>query len=435
MIRAVPSERFTAAVLRPVDQSATLAINERVASVRSKGRHVMHLGFGVAGLPAAPELVRALAGAAAANDYRPSAGSRPLLEAAAGYLTRRGLDTTAESVVAGPGSKALLLAAMKSLDGDVVLAAPSWVTYAAQAALLGKRVGWAAIPAASGGVPDPAALVETITRMRRAGANPRILVLTCPDNPTGTVASRQLIEAVCAVAVQQHLTIISDEIYRDLVYEPEHVVSPSSLLPDQTIVTTGLSKNLALGGWRIGIARFPDSPYGDEIRESVIGIASEVWSSCPAPMEDVATWAFTDPEPLVRRLHASCRLHRAVAEAAHGIFVDTGIPCRPPQAAFYLYPDFDEIRERISGKGLTTGADFTRMLLDDHGVAVLPGSAFGDDVDAWRVRVSTTSLYGTTVSEREAALASANPVDLPWIAAGLERLRDVVTRLSATRAN
>ena len=144
------------------------------------------------GLPVLPSVAERLGAAAGENSYGPVAGSSAVRAAAAGYFERRGLPTGPEQVLLAPGSKALLYALLCVLPGDVVLPRPSWVSYAAQAALAGKRVIDVAIAAEAGGVPDPAALREALAAARAQGHEPAILVLTLPDNPTGTVAPASL---------------------------------------------------------------------------------------------------------------------------------------------------------------------------------------------------------------------------------------------------
>jgi aspartate aminotransferase len=366
--------------------SATLAIDERVRARLAAGERIVHLGFGEAGLPV-PEFVREqLARAASANAYGPVAGSHDVRAAVAGYLSRRALPTEPEQVVVAPGSKALLFALISALPGDVVLPTPSWVSYAAQAALAGKRVWRVPVTAEAGGVPDPAALDELL---RSGGGEPRILLVTSPDNPTGTVAPARLVQEVAEVADRHGLVLIADEIYRDLSYEPESYTSFAELLPESTYVTNGLSKSMALGGYRIGFARFPDP----EVRASVLGIASEVWSSLAGPMQHVAAYVLAEPPEVVEQVAASRALHREATEAVHACLTGHGVLCRPPGAAFYLYPDFEPLRERL---GVESGAELAELLLERHGIAVLPGEAFGDDPGALRFRLATSLLHGAT---------------------------------------
>jgi aspartate aminotransferase len=411
-----------------VAHSATLAINERLAARRAAGERVVHLGFGEAGLPVPGFIAEQLRGAAGRNGYGPVAGSPGVRRAAAGYFTRRGITTQPEQIVTAPGSKALLYALIAALPGDVILPRPSWVSYAAQAALAGKRVHWADIPEEAGGVPDPGALTAAVHAARRAGQRPGVLVLTVPDNPTGTVATAEHVKQVCAIAEEHGLAVISDEIYRDLAAAPASVRSPAEFLPQQCFVTGGLSKSLALGGWRIGFARFPHSDLGERTLDAVIGIASEVWSSLAAPMQDVAAYVLDEPSEVREHVAAGRKLHAAVAQAVYREFVAAGAACRQPTAAFYLYPDLSPLAG-LGRHGLAGADAVAGFLLDKHGVGVLSGAAFGDHPDAPRFRVATSLLYGESEEQRWQALSSDAPAELPWVAAALTQLRTALADL------
>ena len=409
--------------------SPTLAVNERLDARAASGAPALNLGFGEVRLPVLPAIAEVLAGATSRNRYGPVAGSAAARAAAAGHLTRRGTPTDPTQVVLAPGSKPLLYALIASLPGDVVLPRPSWVSYAAQAALAGRRVVGVPTPATSGGVPDPDLLDAAVRRARAQGAEPGVLVLTLPDNPTGTLAGRDLVEQVCAVAGRHDLAVVSDEIYRDLCYQPGDHVSPATLLPERCFVTTGLSKSAALGGWRVGLARFPDGPLGERSRQRVIGVASEVWSCLAEPMQDVAAYVLGDPPEVTGYVAAGRRLHRLVTTALGDVFVAAGARCRAPQAAFYVYPDLTPHRAALARRDVATGAALAERLLADHGVGVLPGGAFGDDPAALRLRATASLLYGRSDDERWAALHSPDPVDLPWIAAALAHVRAALASL------
>ena len=411
-----------------IPHSPTLEINERVQELRRGGRRVLHLGFGEAGLPPHPRLVELLQRSAGHNRYAPVAGSAGSRRAAAGYWQRRGLPTVPEQILFAPGTKPLLYAALAALDGDLVLPVPSWVTYAAQAALTGKRVIGAPVPAACGGVPDPDHLETVLARARAAGADPRILLVTLPDNPTGTLPARPVVEAVCAIADEHGLVVVSDEIYRDLTHDGSGFTGPAAILPERTIVTCGLSKSLALGGWRIGFARTPDTPLGRSWRDSMRGIASEVWSGIAGPMEAVAEFALDEPAVIVERLTRSRRLHGRVVTAAADVFRSAGAQLRAPDAGFYLYPDFEPLRAGAGRLGISTAAELGRWFLDEHGLAMLPGEAFGDAPTALRFRAATSLLYGDG-EQRTAALDADVPEALPWIGDALQRLGAALTAL------
>jgi len=409
-----------------------LAINEQVARRRAAGERVEHLAFGESLLPLPPKVTALLDAGARHRGYGPVAGSDAARAAVAGYFSRRGLSTHAEQIVLAPGSKPLLMALTAAVNGDVVLPSPSWVSYAPQARLLGRQVVLVTIPLACGGIPDPDLLLKAVRSARARGIAPRLLVLTLPDNPTGTLAPPDLVRRVCAVAEREDLVIVSDEIYRDLRHDPDaEMLSPASVVPGRTVVTTGLSKSMALGGWRIGAARFPDTPLGRRLSASVIAVASEVWSTMPAPMQEVAAGVFAEPPVVIRHLWESARLHGAVARGLHRIVTDAGASCRPPSGGFYLYPDFGRARGLLATRGVRDAASLQDHLLEALGVAVLGGHHFGDEPTALRVRMATSLLYGETDDERWAALRAPDPLRLPHIAAVLDRLAKAFRQLLA----
>jgi aspartate aminotransferase len=416
--------------------SATLAANEMMARRRQAGEPVLPLGFGEAGLPVSPALLAALGAVTAGNDYGPVAGRTELRAAAAGYWTRRGLPTTADAVVAGPGSKPLLFGLLLALGADVAIPQPSWVSYAAQTALAGARSHLVPVPPGQGGVCDPAALATVVTQARAAGRRIGSVIVTLPDNPTGQLAEPGTIRALAEVAAEHGLVIISDEIYRDLVYDTAapstapSFTSPAALAPERTVVTTGLSKSLALGGWRIGVARLPDGRPGRVLRDRLLGIASEIWSAPAGPMQQVAALAFSEPPEITERIQRSRCLHATVCRAVAATFAAAGVAVPAPQAAFYTYPDFAPWREHLAGRhGVVTGAGLATHLLDAYGMCVLPGSAFGEQDSALRLRVATAMLYGETDEERECALAAPDPLALSPIAAALARLEQILASL------
>jgi len=406
-----------------VTLSPTLAINQEIARRRAAGLHTIPLGFGEASIPIHPELTRRLGEYAALGGYGPVAGIPALLDAAAGYWTRRGVSTHAEQVVSGPGSKPLLYAIFQAIGGPVALPRPSWVSYAAQNALLKQESVLIDILPGQGGVPDPVALEAEAVRRREAGSPLRCVLVTIPDNPTGTVATPTVVRDLCAVARRHELLVISDEIYLDLVHNPTSaVLTPSAVAPDLTITTTGLSKSLALGGWRIGVARFPDTDRGALLRQAVTTAASEIWSAPAQPVQAVAAWAFGEPHELDAHLSSSGRLHGAVARATASVFQAAGASVPEPAAGFYLYPDFSHSRAHLANFGIRTSADLAAHLLDEQGIATLPGSAFGDAPERLTLRIATPMLYGPDDARRWKALGAPDPAALPWLAESLERL-------------
>jgi aspartate aminotransferase len=415
------------AITRP---SPTLSVNQAIRQAQRDGRDIVHLAFGEAGLPVHPLLGEHLQAGIPRNEYGPVVGEEVVRSAAAGYLTRRGIQASAGDIVITPGSKAALFALITALPGDLVLPMPAWVSYAAHAALAGKRVVSAPIPEKAGGIPDPERLPGVLAAARKAGARPGILLVTIPDNPTGTVADPELVRWVCEIAADEELVVISDEIYRDLAYDPSAVLSPAAVIPDLTYVTMGLSKAWALGGWRVGFLKAPSTASGRYTVESVTAIGSEIWSCVASPMSEVARVAFSEPDELTAFVADSRELHRTVALAVHERFLQPGdIASRTPQAAFYQYPDFGKRRGSLAASGIRTSDELAEAMLSRYGIGVLPGSAFGVDPNELQVRVSTSLLYGRSSSERWETLEASRQgrvLELPRIAEALARIGDCV---------
>ena len=266
-----------------------------------------------------------------------------------------------------------------------------------------------------------------------AGRPIRSVVVTLPDNPTGRVASPATVAAFCEVAAAHRLVIISDEIYRDLVHDDATaLLGPAEAAPAQTVITTGGSKNLALGGWRIGVARMPAGPLGVRLRRALLGAGSEIWSAPAAPVQHAAALAFAEPPPITRRIAASRVLHAQVAIAVAAVCTTAGLIVPAPQAGFYVYPDFEPWRDHLRRHRVTTSAGLARLLLQRYGAATLPGSAFGEPPGVLRLRLATAMLYGDSQEQQEAALAASDPTALPPVAAALTRLSEIFTDLADT---
>jgi aspartate aminotransferase len=151
-------------------------------------------------------------------------------------------------------------------------------------------------------------------------------------------------------------------------------------------------------------------------------LASEVWSSLAAPMQQAAAYVLGEPAEIRDHVARSRRLHRLVTSAAHREVVAAGALCRPPTGAFYLYPDLEPMRPALAARGVHDGAQLAALLLDEFELAVLEGAAFGDDPAVLRFRMATSLLYGATAEQRWEALLGDDPVALPWIREALDRL-------------
>ncbi len=377
--------------------SATLRMNEAVAARRTAGQRTIHLGFGEAPFPLPIPLREELARAATSTEYAPVLGLPGLRAAIASYLARtRGLTTSPATIVVGPGSKAVLYALMRALVGDVLLPAPSWVSYAPQAHLAGKRV----FPVAT----DPAdyhrltreSLEMALRAAHEAGGDPQLLVVNTPSNPTGGMFATADAEQIALWARGEGVTILSDEVYAELAHGWRPHVSPARFYPEGTIVTGGMSKAFSAGGWRLGYAALPTTSSGENLVAAVRSLAGEIWSSAATPIQQAAIVAFTFDEAMERFVRRSARIHAHAAARLHSALVTAGARCPQPAGAFYLYPDFSPWRDQLAARGVKTSADLANHLLAEWDIATLPASDFGEAPDALRLRLATSMLYAPT---------------------------------------
>ncbi len=410
-----PSHTLTHAPLRlaPAAQafatSATLAMNEAVAKRRSTGRETIHLGFGEAAFPLHPLLNTALAEAAKHTGYAPVLGIPALRQAIAAYLARkRGVTFSSDQIVVGPGSKPLLYALLQVLEGDLLLPVPSWVSYAPQARLAGKRVIGVETDPGDHHRLTPQALSQAVAQAHKDGADPRILLVNTPSNPTGSMFDRADVEAIALWAREAGVTLISDEIYAELAHGWREHVSPARFYPEGCIVTGGLSKAFSAGGWRLGYAALPSTMAGAQAMAALRALASEIWSAPATPIQEAALAAFAPNESVERYVQHSARIHGYVAGQLYDTLASLGVPCPRPAGAFYLYPDFSPWRPTLMERGIRTSPELAHYLLKEWDIATLPGFVFGEPPEALRLRLSTSLLCEpvevASSDEREAAL-------------------------------
>ncbi len=388
--------------------SPTLAINETIAARRAAGRAVIHLGFGEASFPLHPLLRAALAEHTPRTSYAPVLGIPALRQAIAGYLARtRGINVSAAQIAVAPGSKPLLYALMQVLAGDLLLPAPSWVSYAPQARLAGRRVIMVETDAKDHHRLTPQTLAAALERARQNGADPRILLVNNPGNPTGGMFARADVEALALWAREQGITIISDEIYAELAHGWRAHVSPAVFYPEGTIVTGGMSKAFSAGGWRLGYAALPQTPAGERVTAALRALASEIWSAAATPVQEAAVVAYSPNAELETYVRRSAKMHGHMTGRLYQTLRSLGVLCARPAGAFYLYPDFAPWRAALAARGVTTSAGLARLLLEAWDIATLPGEAFGEQPEALRLRVATSLLCipdEDSPAEREAAL-------------------------------
>ncbi|MBO0779841.1 MAG: aminotransferase class I/II-fold pyridoxal phosphate-dependent enzyme [Ktedonobacteraceae bacterium] len=399
--------------LTPTSQSImtspTLAIHEAVASRRAAGHDTLHLGFGEASFPLHPLLKTALAEAAPHTGYAPVAGIPALRQAIAAYLTsKRQIPFTSDQIIVGPGSKALLFTLLQVLDGDILLPLPSWVSYAPMAHLAGKRViGVQADPHDHHRL-NPDRLSQAVSQARQEGAHPRILLVNSPHNPTGSMFDHATLEALACWARDNGITLISDEIYAELAHGWREHISPARFYPEGTIITGGLSKAFAAGGWRLGFAALPSTEAGARAMVALCALASEIWSAASTPVQEAATVAFSQHEAIESSVQRSAHVYGYVTDQLYQTLRQLDVLCPRPAGGFYLYPDFSPWRSVLRSRGVETSQDLAHYLLAEWDTATLPGTAFQEEPTALRLRLATSALCeprpAVSDEEREAAL-------------------------------
>jgi aspartate/methionine/tyrosine aminotransferase len=377
-------------IARTLQPSATLAINEHTARLIAQGREVFRLGFGQSPFPVPEHIVEALRCHAHEKAYLPVLGLPQLREAVAGYYHRtEQLDISPAQVMVGPGSKELMFLLQMAGDFEVLIPAPSWVSYAPQAGLFGRRVRWLATDLANDWLITPEQLTAVC---RKDPDRPRLLILNYPSNPTGVTYQPEQLEALAAVAAKFGLLVLSDEIYSGFDFAGTHV-SIARYYPDGTIISNGLSKWCGAGGWRIGTFVFPQPLNG--LRDAMASIASETFSAVAAPMQYAAVTAFAGGEEFERYLADGRRILRAVSRHATRKLRTAGAEVCDAAGGFYLFPRFAGTLAANTPVAKSSAA-FCDQILNDVGVAMLPGSDFGQSPEDLTARIALVDFNGAS---------------------------------------
>jgi aspartate aminotransferase len=396
--------------LRGLSISPTLRINEEVAAYRRAGTEVYHMGFGEAPFPVHPAIRERIATFSNKNSYLPSLGLPELREKAAAYLRRKlSLDATDHSVIVGPGSKELIFDVQLAVYGDLLFPAPSWVSYIPQTYITRDEVIRIHLDLEEHYKLSAKRLDEAAARAKERGYKPTKLILNYPNNPTGLSYTPGELSDLAEVARSHELLVISDEIYALVSFDQEHV-SIARYYPEGTIVTTGLSKHLSLGGFRLGIALVP--PTLDHILGTLRSIASETFSSVSSPIQYAVLAAFEESPEIEGYIRRCTEIHETVTKYVRRRVRECGVDYPKPAGGFYLYPDFSHFRRDLADRGISTSDELASRLLSDVSVATLPGTAFGDLPENLRLRLSTVDYDGARaleVYEGYAARAEADP--------------------------
>ncbi|MEX0778858.1 MAG: aminotransferase class I/II-fold pyridoxal phosphate-dependent enzyme [Balneolales bacterium] len=378
--------------IRGLPLSATLAINERCHELRQEGQKIYKLGLGQSPFPV-PEIVQEeLRRNVHQKDYLPVKGLRKLRDAVADYHYRKqGVDCTGDDVMIAPGSKELMFLLQMVYYGDLVIPTPSWVSYAPQAHIAGRPVRWLATNPDNGWRLSPDEL-EKLCKQDTDRA--RIVILNYPSNPTGFTYNEEELEALAAIAREYQLILLSDEIYGELHHKGDHK-SIARYYPEGTIVSGGLSKWCGAGGWRLGTFTFPKTLR--KLQNAMAVVASETYTSTCAPIQYAAVKAFEGGADLEDYLSKSRALLSSLGNHIASRLQETGIKVGNPEGGFYLFPDFSPFEEALLRKGISGSISLCEQLLEDTGVAMLPGSVFGRPESELTARIAYVDFDGELV--------------------------------------
>ncbi len=376
-----------------VAKSGTLSLNEKSNELEAAGRKVYRFGFGESPFPPPLRVQEALRAATYRKDYTAVAGLPELREKIAEFHHEAdGYPITADQVLVAPGTKPLLYNIMHVFQAaEVYLPAPSWVSYAPQAAIARHRIIRIPTSFEARWRVSPALLDDVIRRHGQANRQ-KLMVLNYPGNPDGLTYSREELQALTPVLREHDVWVISDEIYALLHHRGQHV-SLASLYPERTMVTTGLSKWCGAGGWRLGALILPaDAPRA--LQDGLVGLGSETYSCAPAPIQLAALRAYELNAELQRFLTAQRRILHVIGSAIHNALVEPGLRVHPPQGGFYLLLDFSPFRDTLKNRNIINDNQLCNRLLEETGVALLPGSNFGMPADALTARLAYVDFDG-----------------------------------------
>jgi aspartate aminotransferase len=411
--------------VRGLRNSATLAINERSNELRAQGRQVYKLGLGQSPFPVPEVVTQALRLNAYQKDYLPVRGLPALRDAVAAYHHRQtGITYDGSDVLIGPGSKELMFLVQLVYYGDLVIPTPSWVSYAPQAHILGRQVRWIETSAANGWRLMPEDL-EALGQ--QDDSRPRIVILNSPNNPTGDALPKEHLKAIAHVARRYRMVVLSDEIYGELHHRGQHV-SIARYYPEGTIVSSGLSKWCGAGGWRLGTFTFPRQLRW--LQDAMAAVASETFTSTSAPIQYAAVRAFEGGLEIERYLHDSRRVLRAIAREVIADLRAARISFVDPRGAFYLFVDFEGHREQLRERGIEISAALSDRLLEETGVALLPGSEFGRPPRELTARLAYVDFDGARALIAAGDVPASTRVDREWVRQYARPIMDAVTQIA-----
>ena len=365
-------------IIKDLKPSSTLKINEISRELEIKGEKIFKFGFGQSPFQVPLDIVNELKNNAHQNKYLPMQGLKELRETVAKYVsTKKDYNYNSKNVIIGPGSKELMFLLQVLFEGEIILPAPSWVSYAPQAILGRNKIQTIQTTRENNWFPTGPEIEQVILKDKKKNY---LLILNSPNNPSGQVCKN--LEEISQIAKKYNLIILSDEIYSELSFE-EGFKSIASFCPEKTIISTGLSKWCGAGGWRLGYFIIPNTL--NDLRDAINVLASETFSSVSAPIQYAAITAYSNDHS--EYINNSKNILRAVGNYVYENLKSNKVIINKPQGGFYLMPEF-------SNKSFSTSSKMCDNLLKETGVALLPGLDFGFDEKRMLARLSFTDFNG-----------------------------------------
>jgi aspartate aminotransferase len=359
-----------------IKPSPTLAIDSRAKSMKASGVDVISFGVGEPDFDT-PENIKEAAAKAMKDGftkYTAVGGIDPLKDAIIDKLKDdNGLSYKREEIIVSTGAKHSLYNVAQALYGpgdEVIILSPYWVSYPDQVMLNDATPVFVKTYEADSFMVRPEALEEKITKKTKA------LILNSPSNPTGMIYDRNTLEKIAELSLKYNFYIVSDEIYEKLIYGEDGHISIASLgeeVKRKTIVINGLSKSHAMTGWRIGYAAGPAN-----IVRAMTNIQSQSTSNPTSIAQKAAVEALRGPQDFVgtMRTEFDKRRRYLVGELKKV----QGLTCIMPEGAFYAFPNTSRLYgKRFGDREIASSADLALYFLDEASVALVQGSAFGDD--------------------------------------------------------
>ena len=349
--------------------------------MQEEGKQIYKFGFGQSPFPIPQNIVDKLKDHAFEKDYLPVNGLLQLRQSILKHLEKKGLKHfNQDNIFVGPGTKQLMFLLQIVFDGDIILPAPSCVSYEPQAHISKNKVHWVQTKIDNHWHVTPE---EIGTVVKNINSKYKIIILNTPNNPSGTNANN--LKELATIFEKHNIIVLSDEIYSDLNFDNNYETI-AKYYPEKTIISNGLSKWCGAGGWRLGYFAIPESLK--ELNEKMQVMASEAYSSPSAPVQYAAVTAYNSDQ--TKFLDHSKRILKLIAYYCYKKLKTNNIEVARPDGGFYIMPDFTKL---LKDK-YKTSTELCSSLLQETGVAVLPGSDFGFDKDKLIFRLGFVDFNG-----------------------------------------